>query len=183
MLRILLALILACYPLLVYFLLENIDSTYLIAAFGILVALRLLLIPGISKALVSGGLLVLASFCVVALLDAQLRLLKLYPVLVNLGIASYAIYTLSHPPSAIERLSRGMGMQVEGPAVVYTRRLTMVWVAFFLINATIAAYTALFAATSLWAWYNGLISYVLIGMLIAGEYPVRLAYQKRHQSN
>jgi uncharacterized membrane protein len=69
---------------------------------------------------------------------------------------------------------------VEGPAISYTRRLTMVWIVFFIINALIAAYTAMATSAATWALYNGLISYMLIGLLLIVEYPVRLAYRKRH---
>jgi uncharacterized membrane protein len=179
--RIPLALALACYPLLMYFLLDNVAHPYLIGAFGLLVGIRFILIPHLSKPALTGGLLALLLYCGLAVLDPQLSILKLYPMLMNLGIAVYAIYTLVYPPSAIERLSRMMGMQVEGPAIVYTRRLTMVWVAFFVANAGISGYTAIAAPTSTWAWYNGLISYALVGLLIVGEYPVRILYQKRHR--
>ena len=86
-----------------------------------------------------------------------------------------------HPPSAIERISRLQGMQVEGPAVRYTRGLTMVWVMFFVLNGIAAAYTAVAATTGIWMWYNGLVSYLLIGTLIVAEYPVRVLYRKRHR--
>ena len=165
-----------------YFLLGNVAHSYLIAAFGLLVGLRLMLIPRLSKLVVASSLVVLFLYCGAALLDPQLDILKLYPVLMNVGVAAYAIYTLVYPPSAIERLSRTIGMQIEGPAIVYTRRLTMIWVAFFIVNASISAYTALAAPISTWAWYNGLISYGLMGLLIIGEYPVRILYQKRHHS-
>jgi len=181
-LRTALALALACYPLLVYFLLDRLAYGYLIIAFGGLLMLRILLMPGLDRTPTALGLCAVAVFCAIALLDQALTLLKLYPLLLNLGAAAYASYTLSHPPSAIERLSVLLGMQIQGPAVVYTRRLTMVWTGFFLLNAAVAAYTALLAPMSTWAWYNGLVSYVLIALLIALEYPVRLWYRKRHEA-
>ena len=126
------------------------------------------------------GLAGVVAFCAVALADEQLTVLKCYPVIINLGAAGYFWYTLVNPPSAIARLSRAIGMQVEGPAVPYTHRLTAVWVVFFLVSAAVAAYTALFGSMGVWAWYNGLVSYLLIGLLILGEYPVRLIYRRRH---
>ena len=178
--RIVLAVAIACYPLMMYWLLEHVTNAALVGLFGLLIVLRLLLIPKLSRTALSLGLVALLGFCTIALFDAQLSALKLYPVLINLAAAGWASYTLIHPPSAIERLSRSMGMTIEGPAIPYTRRLTGVWLGFFIINAAIAAYTALAAPVSTWALYNGLISYVLIGLLLLGEYPVRRAYQRRH---
>lgn len=183
MARLFLALALACYPFVVYLLLDNVAYPYLVVVFGAVAALRLLFLKHLSSWAVVGGMLCLLVFCVFAFMDPQLTVLKLYPTLINIGAAAYCIYTLIYPPSAIQRLSQLIGMQVDGPAVPYTRRLTMVWTGFFLISAGIATYTALAASTGTWAWYNGLVSYLLIGLLIAGEYPIRLMYQKRHRQN
>jgi uncharacterized membrane protein len=53
--------------------------------------------------------------------------------------------------------------------VRYTRRLTLVWCNFFFLNGSVAAYTALAASRETWVLYNGLVAYVLIGALLAGE--------------
>jgi uncharacterized membrane protein len=37
-----------------------------------------------------------------------------------------------------------------------------------------------FASDKAWALYNGLISYLMIGLLLAGEYLVRLHVQRKH---
>jgi uncharacterized membrane protein len=57
--------------------------------------------------------------------------------------------------------------------VRYTFRITQIWCAFFLINGTLAAYTALFTSRAAWALYNGLIAYLLMGALFAGEWLYR----------
>lgn len=160
--------------------LGNVPSLFVIGLLGLLFLLRLTLFTELSARhhLMGGAGIVL--FCAAAYVDPGIQVLKMYPVLINSAIACYGIYTLIRPPSAIERLSRAMGMTIEGPALPYTRKLTMVWVGFFIINVGIASYTALATPTSVWAFYNGLLSYVLIGLLIALEYPVRLRYQKRH---
>jgi uncharacterized membrane protein len=43
----------------------------------------------------------------------------------------------------------------------------------------VAAYTALFSTLAVWAWYNGLISYLLIATLLAGERIFRSFYRAR----
>jgi len=180
-LRAVVALALVCYPFAVYFLFERVSPTILIAAFGILLCGRVWLATDISKKYALVGIAAALAFCALAFLDPELRVLKLYPVGINVGAFAFCVYSLRNPPSAIQRLSSMLGMTMDGPAVVYTRRLTVVWTGFFAVNAVIAAYTALAATTGVWALYNGAISYVLIGLLLAVEYPVRLRYQKHHR--
>ncbi len=179
--RTVLTLSLACYPFLVYFLFGKIEHPYLIGVFALLIGLRLVFAPGLSKKVIALGAVGLLLFCSAAVMDPELTILKLYPVALNMGAAVFAGYTIIHPPSAIERLSHHMGVDVEGPAVPYTKWLTAVWLMFFVVNGVAAAYTALAASTGVWMWYNGFVSYLLIGLLIVGEYPVRLLYRRRHR--
>ena len=46
-----------------------------------------------------------------------------------------------------------------------------------------ALYTALYADMKIWALYNGLIAYLLMGALFAGEYLVRLRVKAREQQS
>lgn len=159
---------------------EALAPIVLIGIFGLLLVARLLTLKKLPPGYLATALVCISLFCLGAYLDEDLRLLKLYPMLVNAGAALYGMYTLFYPPSAIERLTRMLGTPVEGPAVAYTRVLTLVWVVFFVGNGIMAAYTALAASTAIWTIYNGLISYLLIGLLFAVEYPVRIYYRKLH---
>ena len=51
--------------------------------------------------------------------------------------------------------------------------------AFFIGNGGIALVTALYGDMSLWTAWNGMISYLLMGMLMAGEWLVRQRVSKR----
>jgi uncharacterized membrane protein len=46
-------------------------------------------------------------------------------------------------------------------------------VVFLLCNGAIALYTALVSSREVWALYNGLIAYGLMGAMFAGEWLVR----------
>lgn len=46
------------------------------------------------------------------------------------------------------------------------------------MNGAIALATALWGSFEQWSLYNGLISYLLTGALLGGEYIVRLRTQK-----
>jgi len=113
------------------------------------------------------------------LVNASLPL-KLYPVLVSAMLGLGFAWSLAHPPSAIERLARLSRPQLNAEGVAYTRRVTQVWLAFFCCNGAIAAATAMWGSDAAWALYNGLLSYALMGVLFAGEWPVRQRVQARH---
>jgi uncharacterized membrane protein len=88
--------------------------------------------------------------------------------------------SLAHPPSIIERFARLREPQLPPAAIAYTRRVTQVWCVFFAVNGSIALVTALWASDQVWALYNGLVAYVLIGLLFAGEWVVRRRVRRSH---
>lgn len=106
--------------------------------------------------------------------------LKLYPVLVNAVMLGVFAYSLISPPSLIERFARLKEPDLPPAGVRYTRQVTQVWCAFFLVNGSIALATALWASPAVWSLYNGLISYLLMGVLFGGEYLVRQRFKRRH---
>jgi 3-hydroxymyristoyl/3-hydroxydecanoyl-(acyl carrier protein) dehydratase len=71
------------------------------------------------------------------------------------------------------------GSPGEGQIDAYCRKVTLVWCAFFIFNGGIAAWTIFSGSDMLWSVYNGGISYILTGMLFAGEFIVRKMVQKK----
>jgi uncharacterized membrane protein len=114
-----------------------------------------------------------------ALANAALPL-KLYPVLVNGVMAVLFAWSLAHPPTVIERIARLQRPQLNAQGVAYTRKVTQVWLAFFVGNGAAAAGTALWSSDAAWALYNGLLAYGLMGLLFAGEWLVRQRVMARH---
>lgn len=123
----------------------------------------------------AGGLLL----AVIAAAANDATALKLYPVLVNGVLLVLFAASLLHPPSMIERLARLREPDLPAHAITYTRRVTQVWCAFFAVNGGIALYTALYTSAATWALYNGLIAYLLIGLLFAIESLVRQRVRRR----
>lgn len=123
------------------------------------------------------GMLVLA---VLGLWSNALLPLKLYPVLINGVMLGVFGASLIFPPSAVERLARLREPDFPDHAIAYTRRVTQVWCVFFVLNGAIALTTALWASPAVWSLYNGVIAYVLMGLLFAGEFLVRLRHRRRH---
>ena len=124
------------------------------------------------------GALLLAA---VAIWNNALLPLKLYPVLVNLGMLTVFGYSLYAPPTMIERMARLSDPALPAYAVAYTRRVTQVWCGFFVINGMLALLTAVWASAAIWSLYNGVLAYVLMGCLFAGEYLVRIVVRRRHR--
>jgi uncharacterized membrane protein len=98
--------------------------------------------------------------------------LLLYPVLVNGVLFIVFVASLLHPPSVIESLARLKEPDLPRAAVDYTRKVTLVWAAFFAINGTIA-FATIYLARAWWVLYNGLIAYLMMGALFGGEWLVR----------
>jgi uncharacterized membrane protein len=96
-------------------------------------------------------------------------LLLLYPASISASMLILFGLTLVQPPSMVERFARLEQPEVSPARVRYTRYVTEIWCVFFVANGAIAGYTAAFASREIWALYNGLIAYLLMGTLFAGE--------------
>lgn len=164
------------YPLVIYLGLGRFEPRWL----GLLLLAIALARAAISRdpvwLVAAAGALVLVT---VSFLANQLLPLKLYPVLVNAVMLAVFAISLRHPPSAIERLARLREPDLPPEAIAYTRKVTAVWCAFFIGNGGIALATALWASDQAWAAYNGLVAYLLMGLLFAGEWLVRQRVRAR----
>lgn len=171
-LRIALVVVSVAYPLAVYFGLRYFDPRTL--------ALLLITVAGLRfisdrNAAASHRLWLplLALLVVWILLSNSGTALKLYPVLMNLSFLIMFAWSLRHPPSVAERLARFRHPDLPEHARAYTATVTRVWCVFFALNGLVALLTALWASDAIWALYNGLIAYGLIGSLLLGEWLVR----------
>jgi uncharacterized membrane protein len=166
------------YPLAIWFGEGKVEPRYLAMLLLLAAAARLPALKVSPAARWSAGAaLLLAAGAVWA--NALLPL-KLYPVLVNAALLVAFGYSLSSPQSMVERMARLTEPDLPPAAVGYTRNVTKVWCVFFVINGSIALGTALWASQALWSLYNGVIAYVLMGLLFAGEYLVRLRFKRAH---
>lgn len=114
----------------------------------------------------------------VALYDVDLAV-RFYPVLMSLGVGALFGVTLAYPPSLIERFARIREPDLPPEGVVYCRRVTMVWTAFALFNASVAGWASLWGTLEIWSLWTGLVSYVLIGLLFVGEFAFRTRLWRR----
>lgn len=174
--RVVAAVMLALYPLLVYFGIGRFEPKWLAAVLCALALARAAASRQRFWLAAAFGALLLA---VASMLSNQLFPLKLYPVLVNGVLLTVFCASLLHPPSMIERIARLREPDLPPHAVIYTRRVTQVWCGFFVLNGSAALATAWWGSDAIWALYNGLIAYVLIGILFAAEWWVRRRVKAR----
>lgn len=137
--------------------------------------------PPLAKYALTGAAAILA---VSALVANSALCLKLYPVFVNASLLATFGFTLIRPPSMILRFASLQDRHLaedEGYSriVQYCRTVTIVWCCFFVFNLGMAAYTTFFLSDFAWSLYNGLISYILLGILFLGEMVVRRIVQKK----
>lgn len=174
----LIGLILIAYPFIIYFGLNFIAPTILAIFLALLFTFRHLSqaknsntkkakIPHLNILLINVmGLLLYTS-----LTNSEFAL-KLYPVVVNLSFLFIFAYSIYKPPSVVEIIAT-MKDTLDDNAIKYTKKVTLVWCVFFLFNGTIATWTIYHANPQYWLIYNGIISYVLMGLLMTAEIVYR----------
>lgn len=101
-------------------------------------------------------------------------MLFLPPVCVNLGLAWFFGRTLAPGREAlITRFARLERREPEPRILVYTRRLTWVWVVFFLFMAAVSVALAVSGAREAWVWFTAVGNYLCVAALFAIEYGYR----------
>lgn len=119
------------------------------------------------------------AFCLLLGLADSGTLLRWYPVLISLALLGLFGSSLLSGMPMVERLARLTEPELPPAAVRYTRQVTWLWVGFFIFNAAVAAALALWAPLAWWTLYTGLIAYLLMGLLFAGEWLVRQRIRSR----
>jgi uncharacterized membrane protein len=176
--KIMATLLVVVYPLAIYFGIQYFEPKFL-ALFLLAVLILRLVTSEQSKAPTASTksklIIFFAGLCliVVSFYFNSLEALKLYPVLINISLLILFASSLFFPPSMIERFARLQEPDLDQKGVIYTSRVTKVWCGFFVINGSIAFYTAMFSSDEIWTLYNGLVSYLLMGVLFLSEFTYR----------
>lgn len=174
-----LLLLLLVYPAVVYFALDRVGPTPLALVFVGALGLRLVLVRLKRFVWLAVFLLVATCFLLAIFTTNSPVLLKFYPVVVNAAFLVMFAVSLFYPPSMIERFASMAGMSMTHQGRVYTRGVTAVWCAFFVVNGAVIGWLATSGDDRLWALYTGLYSYIAMGTLFAVEYIYRGFYQRR----
>jgi len=173
-LRLAVGLVALAYPFLVYFGLRLASPGALALALLGVLGLRLVIDRQDSaRGSFAPAFWIAAAGALLLVMLSPLAGLQSYPILVSLGFAGLFAHSLWQPPTVIERIARLHKSDLPASAVRYVRKVTVVWLAFFLVNAAISAATAISGSLELWTLYNGFISYVIMGVLFASEWILR----------
>ncbi len=158
------------YPAAVYFGIQRVEPRWVALLLCAVLLLRLFFVANRpARPLLIAGV----AYAAFAFWSNQSITLRFYPLVVNAVMLMIFSASLFYPPTVIERLARLQTPDLPSQGVVYTRRVTQVWCVFFLLNGGIALATAVYASIEVWSLYNGLIAYLLMGLLFAGEYLFR----------
>ncbi|MBA2078841.1 MAG: hypothetical protein BGP10_10050 [Rhodanobacter sp. 68-29] len=168
---ILLPLIGALYPFLVYFGMTAIPPWL----FALLLAAAWLLRAPFLWRETSGRWMLGAAlaYCALLAMSGESALLRWYPTLISLLLLLAFGLSLVAGPPMVERIARATEPDLPAAAIPYTRKVTWVWVGFFVFNAALSAALTLWGPLSWWTLYNGLIVYFIMAVLFGGEWLLR----------
>ncbi|MGE5540448.1 MAG: hypothetical protein ACM30I_17665 [Gemmatimonas sp.] len=168
------------YPLLVYFGLPYVSPGVLVLVALGLLALRMLAArreafrhQWTPPLLVSG-----IALAILAAVSPSIAV-RAYPVLVSVAAACVFGASLLSPPTVVERIARMTTPDLSPEGVVYTRAVTQIWTLFLAGNGSVAAALAVWGTVEQWTLWTGLVSYLLMGFLFAGERVVRRFYLRQ----
>jgi uncharacterized membrane protein len=154
------------YPFVVFFALRNDVAVKFIGLF-LLAVIVVSFVRHRNKILLGLGLIL----CSLILFFNQDIFLKIYPVLMNCSI--FAIFALSlQKTPLITQYAKRMNYDLNAKVIKYTRNATIAWAIFMGCNSLISLVTV-FLSNKIWVLYNGFISYILIGIMMIGEYITR----------
>ena len=122
-----------------------------------------------------------ALLCAVSLVQGGPTAMLYYPVAVNALLLALFALSLLTPHSAVELLARLRHPDLDEHGVRYTRHVTAAWCIFFILNGALALLTCLHGDLQVWAIYNGVLAYILIGVMFAAEYLVRRSVLERRR--
>ena len=169
-----LAVVTLAYPFIALFAVKAIGPIPVVAALCLLLVLRVAFGwgKGVPLGMALAPLVVALLMGLMMVWDAH-RAVRFYPVFMNGAMLAAFAASLFKGPSMIERLARIAEPDLPEAGVRYTRKVTIAWCVFLLLNGLAALWTALYASLEVWTAYNGFVAYLLMGALFGGEFLVR----------
>ncbi|KFB99310.1 hypothetical protein GTGU_04313 [Trabulsiella guamensis ATCC 49490] len=174
--------ILLAWPFVVWFGLMHNSLQWLLPVMALMLMLRLHQArknAGPMRFVMQSAALAGIVLCIASALLKTHQLLLFYPVVVNMVMLTVFGGSLWTAMPLVERLARLHTPELPPAGVRYTRRVTQVWCFFFIVNGAIALFTALRGDMRLWTVWNGMIAYLLMGSLMAGEWLIRRRFIMR----
>ena len=158
------------YPFLSAYLSSHGFSGFILSLFATLLIWRGV---RIKKTILRISLISFAILLLVGTYFANTYFVWLIPSFVYLWLTLLFGYTLRSPPSLCERLVRLQFPEFKPSIAEYLREVTWVWTLFFALNIPVCALLPLLAGQQVWTLYTGLLVYLLMGLLMIGEWLCR----------
>ena len=161
------------YPFLVYWVLTGQHHWFgLLITLAALIGLCMCLRGVLARCVAIVGTLALAAITIA--FASPTTLLFLPPVCMNLGLAWFFGRTLAPGREAlVTRFARLEHPQPDVQVLAYTRRLTGIWMVFFLLMAAVSTALAATGAREAWVWFTAVGNYLCVATLFALEYVYR----------
>lgn len=117
--------------------------------------------------------ILMAIILLIVGLSRSLETMYWYPIIINGIMLVMFGGSLWQNQTIIERLARLQDPNLPEEGVRYTRKVTQLWCGVFMLNIAIS--TLLIAAEQFawWAIYTGVIAYVIMGVVMGGEWLFR----------
>ncbi|OOF70785.1 hypothetical protein [Rodentibacter caecimuris] len=109
-----------------------------------------------------------------------LDLMYWYPVWVNSFMLILFGGSLWAKQTVVEKLARLQEPDLPVQAIAYTRKVTQVWCSVFIVNIVITSLLIGLNYLEAWALYSGVIAYVIMIIVMAGEWFIRPKYKKKN---
>jgi uncharacterized membrane protein len=166
------------YPVAVYFGLNYLPPGVIALVLCLILLLRLTMLKQQVKSLAI-PVLVGIGLTAASFIAKRNDWLLYYPIVINLSMLALFAYSLKRGPSMIERLARFKQPDLPAEAIPYLHKVTQIWCGLFIFNGAAAFYTANYTSLAIWTLYNGFIAYLLIGLLLGGEWLYRTVWLKK----
>ena len=114
-------------------------------------------------------LLLMAVVLAVAAAIDDGRIFLFVPALVNGAMLIAFARTLVRGPSIVETFARLRHPELLPGRAPYLRAVTAVWCGFFAVNIAVSLVLAVHGSLATWTLYNGLIAYLIVGLLLGAE--------------
>jgi uncharacterized membrane protein len=102
-------------------------------------------------------------------------ILKLYPVVMSAGVFVAFAHSLVQGHPIIVQFAMVFEKELSEQKLKYIRKLTFVWAGWLLVNTVISLYTVLWSDIATWSFYNGVLFYLISGLLFAAD----ILYRRR----
>jgi uncharacterized membrane protein len=163
---------LVAYPLLVWLGWGRISTRALGTALLLALGTRFLVFGSKGRALAPAALIPLVPVALGAISDDP-RLFLWYPAFVT-GATGFWFGSSLRGRPAVEGFARLRHPELPPEAIRHCRQATFAWTVFLAANTLVSAASALAGNLRFWTVWNGAVSYILMGLMFAGEYAVRL---------